>query len=177
MTPLELFSMIFSIRWFQSNWFIWILIFISNETSIDLVYFEFNEMYLQKRKRKENVRIFMDQSCIVVVVVVSIDPSEIENRLKKNKTTKRFLPKRWRHLTRDSMVIEWFVHLKSRKKTLRKRKTNNVEKIFNELGNWIALVNVDELGKVTMYCTSLTFSFFLWVFVASSLGTISMRKS
>jgi hypothetical protein len=35
---------------------------------------------------------------------------------------------------------------------------------------------VDD-GNVTMYCTSLTDSFFLCVFVASSRGTISIRKS
>jgi hypothetical protein len=34
-----------------------------------------------------------------------------------------------------------------------------------------------DVGKVTIYCTSLTDSFFLCVFVASSLGTISIRKS
>ena len=35
----------------------------------------------------------------------------------------------------------------------------------------------DDVGNVTIYCTSLTESFFLCVFVASSRGTISMRKS
>jgi hypothetical protein len=35
----------------------------------------------------------------------------------------------------------------------------------------------DEVGNVTIYCTSLTASFFLCVFVASSRGTISIRKS
>jgi len=34
-----------------------------------------------------------------------------------------------------------------------------------------------DVGNVRIYCTSLTASFLLCVFVASSRGTISIRKS
>jgi hypothetical protein len=45
------------------------------------------------------------------------------------------------------------------------------------LGNWIVFPRPVDVGNVTIYCTSLTDSFFLCVLVASSRGTISIRKS